>query len=122
MKRWSSFVFIFIFTANAMAIALMGIWYMNDQDYFTDNFCVNKEKKEMQCNGRCHLQKQISGQKGEQNKEEISVPVLEFEYTCFAKKIVTKRKFTNYIQHYFFTSPLFYKAPHLTTAFHPPIA
>jgi len=29
-------------------------------DYIIDTYCVNKEKPELQCNGNCHLTKQLS--------------------------------------------------------------
>ena len=121
MKRWASYVFIFIFTSNAMAIAVMGVWYINNQSYFTDNFCVNKEKIEMQCKGRCHLQKQISGQTEKQDKQEISIPVLEFEYTTYSISFTTKRVFSIYIAHNFVESSNFYTAPYLSNEYQPPI-
>jgi len=29
-------------------------------DYIVDTYCVNKEVPELQCNGKCHLAKQLS--------------------------------------------------------------
>ena len=80
MTRLYSYIFIFIFTANALAIAMMSIWYTTDKQYFIDNFCVNKEKVALECNGRCHLKNQISGKIDNNQKEQISIPVLEFEF------------------------------------------
>ena len=31
-------------------------------DYIIETFCVNKEKPQLQCNGKCHLAKQIAPQ------------------------------------------------------------
>ena len=28
-------------------------------DYIIENFCINKEKPELKCNGKCHLAKQL---------------------------------------------------------------
>lgn len=121
MKRWTSYVFIFIFAANAIAIAAMGIWYINDQDYFTENFCVNKEKVELNCKGRCHLRQQVSGQTEKQKKQEISVPILEFEYNYTAPFNTSKRLFSTYIMHTFIENLIFYKSPQLRNEDQPPI-
>ena len=121
MKRWSSYIFIFIFIANALAIGIMSVWYTTDKEYFTNNFCVNKEKISLQCNGRCHLKKQISGNTETNKKKEISIPVLEFEFIVTNKQISNTRPYSiivkNKTNNYFSA----YKAPYLETKHHPPI-
>ena len=121
MNRCSSLIFIFIFTANAFAIALMGIWYINDQDYFTDNFCINKEKVEMQCNGRCHLQKQIHGQTQDGDKQEISVKVLEFEFLLTEKIVLHPVNSQRLIKNNYKTHIILYGPPFLSREHLPPI-
>lgn len=44
-------------------------WKIN-QDYITENYCVNKDKPKMHCNGKCHLAKQL--EKAEETKQEKS--------------------------------------------------
>ena len=34
--------------------------YMVRKDWIIEKFCINREKPEMQCNGKCHLEKQLS--------------------------------------------------------------
>ena len=122
MKRWHSLVFIFIFTANALAIAVMGIWYTNDKAYFTNNFCVNIEKVELQCNGRCHLQKQINGQTTDTEKQEISVPLLEFEFLVTSDYSIKKPFFNSFRTQNFIPYSMLYRIPHLPSDDIPPIA
>lgn len=43
--------------------------YMFNQDYIAEFLCINKDKPELQCNGKCHLVKQIEKQ---QEKEPLS--------------------------------------------------
>ena len=64
----------------------MTVWFINDTAYFANNFCVNKEKKELQCHGRCHLAKQISQTESQDNN--IQVSILEFEFTQSKRIIV----------------------------------
>ena len=120
MKRWSSYIFIILFVANTVVIALMAVWYSNDQQYFTDNFCVNKEKVELKCNGRCHLKKQISGQTESDKKGKISVPVLEMEFTNTFFIHSTQQISSGFIQHCFINPSLLYQAPLLSNEEHPP--
>ncbi len=36
------------------------LYYQLNIDYIIETYCVNKEKPELQCNGKCHLAKQLS--------------------------------------------------------------
>jgi len=36
--------------------------YVLNQDYIAEFLCINKEKPELQCNGNCHLVKEIEKQ------------------------------------------------------------
>ncbi|GGD21719.1 hypothetical protein GCM10011368_24680 [Hyunsoonleella pacifica] len=38
------------------------IEYVLNQDYIAEFLCVNKDKPKLQCNGKCHLAKQIEKQ------------------------------------------------------------
>ncbi|WP_405563641.1 hypothetical protein [Polaribacter sp. Asnod6-C07] len=40
-------------------MAYIGYYQLNI-DYIIETYCVNKNKPELQCNGKCHLAKQIS--------------------------------------------------------------
>lgn len=35
-------------------------YYELNIDYIIENYCVNKEKPQLQCNGKCHLAKQLA--------------------------------------------------------------
>ncbi|WP_143087601.1 hypothetical protein [Chitinophaga sp. YR627] len=45
-------------------------FYLN-QEYIAQNLCVNKDKPQLHCNGRCHLKKQLNEEeKRDQNNPE----------------------------------------------------
>jgi len=46
--------------------------YIVRKDFIAENFCINKSVPEKQCNGKCHLEKQIK--KGGDVADEKSVP------------------------------------------------
>lgn len=33
--------------------------YLARKDFIIENFCINRNKKEMKCNGKCHLKEQV---------------------------------------------------------------
>lgn len=40
--------------------------YLLNQDFITEKFCVNKDKPELECNGKCHM-KDVMAQQEEKN-------------------------------------------------------
>ncbi len=42
--------------------------YALNKDYIAKVLCVNKDKAEMKCNGKCHLNKQLKEQSKEEEK------------------------------------------------------
>ncbi len=38
-------------------------------DYFVENYCVNKNRPELQCNGKCYLMEQLSVSKEQQRNQ-----------------------------------------------------
>jgi hypothetical protein len=88
-----------------------------NQSYIAEVLCVNKDKPEMHCNGRCHLKKELDKdtqqEKNNSGKDKYEVMFVEeiplFDATISANQII-------------FNS--FYKDPILDTPvssiFHPP--
>ncbi len=50
-----------------------------NQSYIIENFCENKEKPELKCNGKCHLNKQIK----EDTEKKSDVPANISELLTF---------------------------------------
>jgi len=48
-------------------------------DYIIETYCVNKEKPELQCNGKCHLAKQLQVVQQETQNDEKSAINVVFE-------------------------------------------
>ncbi len=42
--------------------------YIVNYDYIVNTLCENKDKPEMQCNGKCHLSKELAKEAGDDNK------------------------------------------------------
>ncbi len=42
--------------------------YILNQDYIAEFLCINKDKPELQCHGKCHLAKEIEKQQENESK------------------------------------------------------
>jgi|TARA_R100000789_G_scaffold82183_1_gene77502 hypothetical protein len=60
MKNHHSIVvslFVLLISFNSIKSGIMISFYMVDTKNFVELFCVNKEKPELECNGKCELSK-----------------------------------------------------------------
>lgn len=74
-KAFATFFLLLIMGASMHQLALAAMYVLN-QDYIAATFCVNKEKVEMKCNGKCHLSKSISkATESSENKDKASVEI-----------------------------------------------
>ncbi|TWO33707.1 hypothetical protein E1J38_002725 [Seonamhaeicola sediminis] len=47
--------------------------YVLNQDYIAEFLCINKDKPELQCNGKCHLAKEIKKQQEQEPSKALSI-------------------------------------------------
>ena len=55
------FVFCFVITIIIRPLFFVGqtLYFQLNIDYIIETYCINKEKPELQCNGKCHLAQQL---------------------------------------------------------------
>ena len=107
-------------------VAKMGViaWYEINKEYVAAELCENKDKPQLQCNGKCYLKKQIdkvedNGGEDSKNlssknkKTELAEYVLTMPELC--NFYVAKEAATFYDK---YTSPR--GAQYITSIFHPP--
>ena len=96
------------------------IEYVINYDYISKVLCINKDKPELRCNGKCHLMKKLKQQEEDDfnslriNMKEYPVgfvSILQFSDEYIERKIKRKDTFS-YKQNYHF---IFYQK-----IFHPP--
>ena len=116
MKKWI-FLFSIGFSAlimfNTLRVSYMFMSYKLDPIGFIENYCVNKDKPELHCNGKCHLKK--VSQSSDNEKE--AVKFLNYEVLLFHQLIedyqihtfvfIPKKKTFNYLNLYRFNYKLF---------------
>ncbi len=94
--------------------------YLVNQDYIADFLCINKDKPELECNGKCYLKKQLKEASEEKEKnlppiamEEYPIGFIDF-FIFLSKKTVIKLAQCN--SRYYNN----YKFSYLHSVFHPP--
>lgn len=58
-------------------------YYQLNIDYITEKFCENKEKPQLQCNGKCHLAKELSVVSSNTTSEDANKTKIVSAYKSF---------------------------------------
>lgn len=93
--------------------------YALNKDYIVEFLCINQDKPEMQCNGKCHLYKTVEKQ---QEKTPTSLEISLKEYPIGFVKILnlnTNTTISSYPKKNFFYD-LNYNYLFSSSVFHPP--
>ena len=59
MKYFGISILVGLFLAQVLSSSLIILNYEVNTSYIIENFCQNIDKPELECNGKCHLKKQI---------------------------------------------------------------
>ncbi|MDO6597418.1 hypothetical protein Q4512_10875 [Oceanihabitans sp. 2_MG-2023] len=119
-----TYIFTFLLTTlllfNSTRVSLTYIYYNMDTVGFIEVFCVNKDKPELVCNGKCHLKKVAKSQNKEQKTPESIIDFKQLllytntlETMVFSKKQHVKKKQINTYQN-------LYSFKNISDCFHPP--
>ena len=93
MTKFVSIFFLIVFAMITFQdLVYFGLFKLN-QEFIADKYCVNKEKKEMSCKGKCHYSKQVKKAQQEQEKpfnvkERLEVNLIFSEFHFELKKEV----------------------------------
>lgn len=100
-------------------ISFTFVYYKLDPIGFIEELCENKDKPELQCNGKCHLKK-VAQTTGNENEP---VKIVNFEELLLFKQDITDYKLqTNLysLKLENFTYLNLYKFSYKSSCFHPP--
>ena len=120
MKFLLSILLTLIILGNAIKVSLTYSWYVLDINSFVEQLCENKDKPELQCDGKCYLAK-VSEENSSEPQKEKTVKIdkenllfntvdLEISYTTICSNVHS----TNYNYLNFYTEGFNY------SIFHPP--
>ncbi len=81
MKRYSiAYVLLFFMVLNLSSYIAIKVYHQACNDYITTYFCVNKDKPELHCNGKCHINKLIKAANIQKNQSINTLSSILFEY------------------------------------------
>ncbi|MCP4522086.1 MAG: hypothetical protein GY827_10415 [Cytophagales bacterium] len=66
-----------LLVVNIFALSIITLDFRLNQDFYIENFCINKAEPQLQCHGKCHLKKKLE----KTEKAENSIPSLQLEFT-----------------------------------------
>ena len=117
------FCMISMLFSNALIKGFLFVDYQLNQAEITRKYCENKAKPKLQCNGKCHLAKQLAKQE-RQDKSSSETNKFKLEITEFAAQITEPISFV--YAEVGFDLPAFYgysetrSDSYLDETFHPP--
>lgn len=71
-KQVTGILVILIFTSGLLNSNLLMLNYALNKDSITELFCINKERPELKCDGKCHLGNQLNETK--ESSESPTIP------------------------------------------------
>lgn len=86
VKLFSVVILSILLLSNSVKVSLVYGWYTLDVESFIEQLCENKDKPQLQCNGKCYLSK-IS--ENTSSTEEQTIPVLEWDQLVFCQTEIT---------------------------------
>lgn len=124
LRKVVAFGLLTLLLVKAMVIPAIFLNYELRKDYIIQNFCVNKDRPELKCDGKCYLAKQIkAAQQQDENEGTANFVNKLLVFDCIPSEmnwqvigrtlLSTERKLTHGLQHLNGTSAF-------DNIFHPP--
>ncbi|MBL6446716.1 hypothetical protein JMN32_10360 [Fulvivirga sp. 29W222] len=124
MKRLKQgILWITILGSLLYSLALPVIWldYQVNKDFIAKVFCINKDKPELKCNGKCYLAKKLKKAKKQQEDQTAELRQVSLALAVTALATFTFNTFAEEpLQHFGEVNNL-YNFHFLSEIFHPPI-
>ncbi|WP_372937678.1 hypothetical protein [Seonamhaeicola sp.] len=73
MTKTTAIFFVLLYMLAMLRPIQPCIEYLLNQDYIAEFLCVNKDKPELQCNGKCHLAKELKKQHQQEPFTSLSI-------------------------------------------------
>ena len=93
--------------------------YVINQDYIAEYLCINKDKPEMDCNGKCYLMQKIQ-QENEEKKQNLPAINLKDYPIGFVNILSLQFHTTLVFKKESFTHPDLYSNSFFASVYHPP--
>ncbi|TDK43457.1 hypothetical protein [Algoriphagus formosus] len=106
---------------NGMGYTLIQAHFYWDREEITALYCINKDKPEMECDGKCELSKRLSEAKDlPANSEEITLEELQLNFISQNLIELPDRKIIHILENKLKSSVELYQHINSEDFFHPP--
>lgn len=80
--------------SNSLKTTLVYTWYFTDINSFIEQLCENKEKPDLQCNGKCHLKKVSESQS---NEKRTPASIIDLKEILFFTNAIEENNILNLV-------------------------
>lgn len=87
LKRYLSFLLAWIILLNSFNQGIILMGYTLNKDYIARVLCVNRDKPQLGCQGKCHLKKQLKKAQETEQKTHTSLSKLECNWIALPFEI-----------------------------------
>ncbi|MEM7101595.1 MAG: hypothetical protein AAF502_00610 [Bacteroidota bacterium] len=115
MKVYSAIFLLFLFVISSSQQFLVYMHYLVNKDYITEFLCINKEKPELACDGKCFLADQIK--KFNEENQGRDFPVVE----KLEIKLFVDINWTTFINDLYILPPLITRYSLIDSEFQKPV-
>lgn len=92
MKIFGGTLLIFLILAQTFSKGLVALDFMINKDFIAKTLCVNKNKPQMHCNGKCHLKKMMEKEDKQTTVQNEKETILYLEQVNNFTTISTSRE------------------------------
>jgi hypothetical protein len=127
LKHFGILLAVFVLFAKSLVVPALFLNYELRKDYIIQNFCENKNRPELKCDGQCYLAKQIKAAQDEDERKATD-SFLSKLYQVEHIENDSNMSLSYDYDLYFFPQSMIETAQHLfaqnfnSAIFHPPIA
>ena len=120
LSKFSATFFIFLYMV-AMARPIMPVVeYVIEHDYIAEFLCINKDKPELDCEGKCYLMQQLAAQDDEKRQNLPRIAMEEYPIGFVEILTIAMPKIVDSVNEPSFVYPNDYHYLYSYSDFHPP--
>ena len=119
MNRTVPVFFTFLYILAMLKPVMPVFEYVINQDYIAEYLCINKDKPEMDCNGKCYLMQKIQKENDEKKQNLPAINLKDYPIG-FVTILTLPFNSTHILKKENFTHSNLYTNLFFTSVYHPP--
>ena len=122
-RKTISILLLFFLCFNICSYVFVRAYYEGCKEYITENYCINKDKPALHCNGQCHINKIISNTENSTDTLAISDTLLHIYLpSAFHMSEIIENTRVHIITQHSFSYIIFYNSAVNTVDTPPPLS